>query len=112
MPAHDPKEILGAKVIPDAVGCKDKDITMTNLVIRYIGIAGIVAQWRSTKYSGSRQYLGGNYRELIWGIEGMRLRVGIVMDGVETEVYKTRISKALMAISTAIRIVHDTYFAT
>lgn len=51
MPADDPEEIHRAKIIPDAVGCKDKDITMTNLVIRYTGIAGVIAQWRSAKDS-------------------------------------------------------------
>ena len=114
MPADYSQDLRGAKVIPDAVRSEDQDITMTDLMVRYTGVAGIIAQRLSAKDFGSGQYLGRYYGQLVWGIEGVRLGIGVIMNSIEAKLNEARVSKAfgMLASRPSSHPLHESHFAT
>lgn len=78
---------------------------MSDLMVCDACIAWVVAQWLSAEDFGSGEDFWRYYRKLVWGIECMGLRIGVVMDSVEAKLDKAGISKAFTLISDAIHSV-------
>lgn len=83
---HNGKHILRAQIVPDAIGCEHKNVSVFHFVVRHcrvLGCLGVLKRTSEELHLG--EYQGGNFGHLVRGVEGMRLRRGEVADGIEAE---------------------------
>jgi len=66
---------------------------VSDLVSGYTGVFGVVAQLAPAEGFGEGQNPGWDDGELVGGVEGMGLRGGVVVDCIETKLYKAGITQ-------------------
>ena len=94
LPADHAEDILVVEVVKDPVRREHENISMLEFAVGNVGVAREIFVLLAPKHlclESQNRWQGG---KLIWRVEAMRLRGGVVMYGCETEEDKTRVSKA------------------
>lgn len=73
------------EVIEDAVRREDEDVTVLHLNACDGGIARLVLEVITTEDGGLETHSRRDNAKLVWSVEGVRLRRGVLVDGCETE---------------------------